>query len=222
MFVIQSIDYDFELAALNALKFREWKTHKTEYIMFERHFYFDKSDIPIGSIDFVEWFAAKCGHPTKPPIDITFLGNLLNRRVFHTNKDIEDPLFIKERNRHKGKICGVYKPGELPEGEYIASEVLKSITSEWRVFYYNGIQDIRRYDGLYTDTFDLQTIKDIITEYNKQPDPCSAFVLDVAVCDKGTTPLEIHPFVSCGLYGFDSLHILSMMRDAYHWFIAKN
>lgn len=48
----------------------------------------------------------------------------------------------------------------------------------------------------------------MITAYTNSP---RAYTLDIGINEFGTTVIEVHPFVSCGLYGFHDLKVLPQM-----------
>ena len=77
---------------------------------------------------------------------------------------------------------------------------------------------------------DSKTIKNMVDAYAKvEPHP-GAYTLDIAVIkdDSGennnkknnkTVPLEIHPFVACGLYGFYERELLDMLEEGFMWYL---
>ena len=67
-------------------------------------------------------------------------------------------------------------------------------------------------------------IKKMILAYMAEARP-EAYMLDVAVCrmDNGeeTVPLEVHPFVSCGLYSYVPDKLADMLEAGYKWYLQK-
>lgn len=109
---------------------------------------------------------------------------------------------------------------EMKMHEYVVSESVE-IESEYRVFVCRDkAVDCRRYSGdalLFPDSaIMLEIISEIwYNRRNKNLDlPCS-YTLDIGVSkERGTFIIEMHNFVSCGLYGFNSLDdILTMLSD---------
>ena len=79
---------------------------------------------------------------------------------------------------------------------------------------------MRSYAGDFRATPDFDKIDAMIAAYrNEAP---AAYTLDVAVTETGDTViLEVHPFVSCGLYGFDQGDkLIKMLIDGYRALLA--
>lgn len=114
-----------------------------------------------------------------------------------------DELFIKSASHAKRDFTDIYRLGDsLPETEdsLFVSEVLPAINSEWRVFVFRQrVIDVRNYSGSPWILPSQRIIRDM-TE--KMGDSLSAYTLDVAVLNGGATVVvEVHNFISCGLYG---------------------
>lgn len=108
-------------------------------------------------------------------------------------------LFIKSATYYKSFADITKCPEEVPEGTYIISDVV-DIKSEWRAFVFcDRLFDIRRYAGDFKVFPDIKLIEEMIKDYKTSP---AAYTLDVGINDNGTFIIEVHPFVSCGLYGF--------------------
>jgi hypothetical protein len=90
------------------------------------------------------------------------------------------------------------------------------IVSEYRVFVYRDkLVGINNYGGEFNKLPDLYLIEKMINEYKNEKDRPGAYTLDVAITKEGkTTLIEVHPFVSCGLYGFRRYDILPQMMIA--------
>ncbi len=96
------------------------------------------------------------------------------------------------------------------------------IVSEHRAFVFCGaLQDVRQYSGdlfsLPDKDFVLKTIRTFSTSLTSAAE--GAFTFDFAIDAGGRTHLlEVHPFVSCGLYGFSNYIVLpSMTIRGYRW-----
>jgi len=63
----------------------------------------------------------------------------------------------------------------------------------------------------------IKLIENMIKDYTDSP---MSYTLDVAVTENNETCLlEVHPFVSCGLYGFADYRLLpTMFTTGYNWF----
>lgn len=102
----------------------------------------------------------------------------------------------------------------------LSSEV--NIISEYRVFVNNdNIINIVHYDGEYIFP-DLNLINKMIIDYSKIEHPKS-YTMDIAVINNGTVLLEIHSFVSVGLYTYLWNNSLPYYyRDGLDWYIKYN
>ena len=201
--------------------------------------YTDYSDfIPVGSIEFVEECLRNYNgisqiKPVLIPDELSaFAGR--NYCLFENSSSLSDTLalwrqprvFIKSASRCKCDYAGFYNIKEIshiPEDLYFVSEPL-SIVSEWRAFVFVGeVQDVRCYDGDFWKTPDKETVERMIKSYR---DCSPAYTLDVAVVktEAGfrTVVMEVHNFISCGLYGFRSKRILPMLSGAYKYEIRQN
>lgn len=124
------------------------------------------------------------------------------------------------------------------EHDYVCSEIIPKILSEYRVLvhediivgvqYYSGLRIIsdgydsfsdyigRKTSGVlaFPDSDLLKEVLNtiIIQRLNGVNFPKS-YTLDVAVTPKGTMLLEVHNFVSCGTYGFYGNELPYMYRD---------
>jgi len=61
----------------------------------------------------------------------------------------------------------------------------------------------------------------MVNAYREEPHP-EAYTLDVGV-RRGvqgaiTEPIEVHPFVACGLYGFDGDALPDMLAKGAEWY----
>jgi len=141
------------------------------------------------------------------------------------------------------QLCGQYgkvlvKPGKTPkrfemtldkgkekfpeDGPLFVSELLPhEITSEWRVFCLNGrIMSIHPYGPLKVwscpDKELVQRMASLVR------DTCPASALDVAVlANNQTVVIEVHPFISCGLYGFEGPGVLKMASVAWRHHLRR-
>jgi hypothetical protein len=116
-------------------------------------------------------------------------------------------LFIKSDDEYKG-LTGVYGPeASMKPGRYLVSEAVK-IDSEWRCFVFKDeLVGMNNYAGDFTMFPDVKLIRRMIACIN-DPD---AYTLDVGINKEGTFVIEVHPFVSCGLYGFAEYKYMPQM-----------
>jgi len=216
------LTHDFEYELLNAIDFLEWFYDDVDHSVYREDDDLPEDFVPVGPIEFVKKFS-----PIKPPINIPEelrKDKYLKREITIINLsempiELEGMNFIKYLDGYKG-LTAVLGPdpiepiAEVTPGRYLISEYIK-IQTEYRVFVHkNKIVDIRKYSGDYNAHLDVNLIKDMIYEYDKH----FPYTLDVAVSDRGTCLIEIHPFVSCGLYGMNNYNkLIPMTVQGYQW-----
>lgn len=90
-----------------------------------------------------------------------------------------------------------------------------NIFSEYRVYVIDGkIENICNYNGDCSIFPDSSVINDIIWEIKKHSEMPKSYTIDVMITEKGTSIIEIHNFVSVGLYGcLWSQELLSAYQD---------
>lgn len=124
---------------------------------------------------------------------------------------------------HEGPI-GEYSIHFKEDGLYQLSEVV-TILSEYRVFvHHDEIIAIHWYDGDCKVFPDVITIRKMITQYKSDNDRPRAYTIDVAVIySRGTAILEVHPWVSVGLYGYMFNQLIPYCyRDGFQYYIDIN
>lgn len=188
--------------------------------------------IPVGTIEWVEKFLKKAIRPINIPKELNKESFLQRKVGIGCISDIirfmgtNDRVFVKSNTRCKSMIAQVLSNKELDtlddSTEYFFSEDISDIIdSEWRVFVQRGnILDCRMYLGdWYSDKPDKNIIENMVKSYKNCP---PAYTLDVAniKTEKGiqTVLIEVHNFISCGLYGFNNkTRLLSMLSSSYKW-----
>jgi hypothetical protein len=79
--------------------------------------------------------------------------------------------------------------------------------------YKDKLVGLNNYSGDFTIFPDVELIEEMIKKNHSTP---VAYTLDVGINDKGTFIIEVHAFMSCGLYGFADLkNIPFMYRDVF-------
>ena len=113
-----------------------------------------------------------------------------------------------------------------PETYYTVSERVDFL-SEWRIFVYNGeVQNSMYYLGDNPTTYPDETVINHMVDSIENDSLLSklgAYTIDIGVMRNNdnqliTTPIEVHPFVACGLYGFCDREILNMIEQGYNWY----
>lgn len=183
--------------------------------------------IPVGSIEFTQQFIRENNLPELVAMNIPdevndrkYLGrriwnNMTIEDVINLNKNYPFDLLIKPgKNPKRFETTPIRYINELPKDEPLfVSEILKSkIVSEWRVFSYkHRILSIRPY---LIDDWKMPDKNTVIEVVNKIHHTSTA--IDFAVLDNGMTVIiEAHPFISCGLYGFEGQNIIRMAVEAW-------
>lgn len=193
--------------------------------------------IPVGDIDFVQkalkiFYNIDKINPIEIPKclrDQEFLKR--EYKIVGKNELPNDGVyFVKQADKPKGfSYFGNIKNlkdyiNEIPDGLYQISSA-KNIISEWRVYVHrNKILSVANYDGnsnLYPNSEIIQRMVNIYRFDKNQPD---SYTMDVAITEENETILiEIHPFISVGLYStlFDNKLPLCYF-DGIRWCVEKN
>lgn len=194
--------------------------------------------VPVGSLDFCTKIAESqgCPHLTALNIPIPLRDEeFTGRNVF----DVASSDELMQLLRISGKL--LVKPGDTVKrfeamsvssrnvaaltkdnpGPYFVSEILKEdILAEWRFFFFRGrIISAHPYVMEAYVAPDLAFAETILATWKSAP---PAGTLDVAILENGRNVLiEAHPFIACGLYGFDPGEVLlRMLIAAWNWQIA--
>lgn len=119
----------------------------------------------------------------------------------------------------------------LKEGLYVFSEV-KDILSEYRVIVNrNEIMGIQFYDGdptIMPTVEEINKIKEMVLRLSINSHNPVAYTLDVAIikCNnnigRDLMLIEVHPFVSCGLYGCTGSFLPDAYRNGLDWYLNQN
>ena len=205
---------EIELASLEQV--RERKSH---------HFDEGINEIPLGSIEFVEAFLSRTydmNEPLNPILIPTELQSerYLGRRIsiVRSAESANDvarkwnckKVFLKSASKLKCDFAGVYdlEQDRLPEDSAIFLSEPLDIRSEWRAFIWrHRIVGIKNYAGDQWLLPDRDIAEEMVERYTAAPE---SYTLDMAVCwdkrigQRRTTVVEVHNFISCGLYGFES------------------
>jgi hypothetical protein len=201
-----------------------------------------KKIIPVGNLEFIQkWVDLKygAGIVKLTPIEVPeILRKFTNRTYrFFTGEELKkldskelNALFIKDADKLKNWNNLLYDGMDIKtylndKTKYVASQKI-NIISEYRVFVYvNVVMACQHYLGDVLEFPDIDTLHEMLDTYNEleKTDRPLAYTLDVAIMQdedgvKHTVPLEVHPFVSCGLYGFYTDDILNMLELGYDWY----
>ena len=193
-----------------------------------------KDYIPFGSIDFIETWLKHYHNRIMQPIEVPEClrtEEFLKRNYSILTKD-KIPhygrYFIKGVSRLKsGSFLGdaekwhiAYKE-DYDDNTIFAVSSEMNILSEWRVYVIgNNIENISNYDGDTTLFPDTQIITKMINTFKASGHAPESFSIDIAVTDKGTAILEIHPFAALGLYHtLWGVSLIDAYIDSMKWYI---
>lgn len=208
---IRELDYSYEFLELDDIESFKKDTNK-KYI-------------PLGSMEFVNLFISlhedikEIRKPIYIPTEL--MKDKYLKRTILKEKGIdflfEKDMFIKSIERYKD-FTDLGKEFHFEsEKEVIISEPI-SIISEYRCFVFQGrIISLNHYDGDFFEVPNESVIKEMISDYKDSP---SAYTLDVGVIETGETVLiEVHPMVSCGLYGaYLGNYYIPMLIQGYNYY----
>lgn len=195
--------------------------------------------IPVGDIPFVEaWLRSRYGK-TMVPIEVPevlrtreYLGRtyeFMDRNKLPSYE--KGHYFVKNISKLKEFNSSAYEgripaPSTLPAGTYLLSEWV-DIRSEFRVFvYFDKILAVQNYLGAPLVFPDAAKVLKMVEQYKEDKGRPEAYTMDIAVlCRKDqsaeTVILEIHPFVSCGLYGFTHPLIPDMLEAGIEYYALR-
>lgn len=178
-----------------------------------------ESLIPVGNLLFVKEFLKSRMVPLEVPEQ---LRKYLEREYFICKgRDIpkeclNEKYFFKDADTLK-KWNNSLNPYDLdirPETNYVVSERVV-FDSEFRVFVHEGeVLAAQHYLGDPLVFPDAKKIRDIVHHF----DGPKAYTLDIGMHDRKTDLIEVHPFASCGLYGFCDKEIIPMLKDGFEWY----
>lgn len=170
--------------------------------------------IPIGSLNFVsKWMELKTGRKgNQIPIEIpSFLQieHFLKRNykiISYNEIPNKGKYFLKDVSvlknyTYAGEMSFVDQKFLCKDHLFLLSEYV-NILSEYRIYVIDGkIENICNYNGncnIFPDSF---VINDVVSEMRKHSEMPKSYTIDIMVTDRGTSVVEIHNFVSVGLYG---------------------
>lgn len=196
-----------------------------------------KDYYPFGTIPFIEYWLKHYHNKKMRPIEVPSILRTEEflKRDYKVLKKSELPklgnYFVKNVDKLKaGSFTGNIMSWHISYGEeynddslFVLSSII-DIQSEWRVYVIGGeIKNISNYDGNPTIFPDINIINKMISIFIATGQAPKSFSLDIAVTDKGTAILEIHPFTSIGLYNtlWDE-SLIQAYKDGIDWYINTN
>lgn len=176
--------------------------------------YYLKSVIPLNVPDFLNCFSG-----IERDLRIVSKEDVINLKN----------VYIKSIERYKGDSnlnhLGFWDKNNFEEDFYLVSNLI-DIDCEYRVFVLNdNILDIKMYVGNWDcyNLLDLSIVSDVVktikNNRNLEDFPL-CYTLDFYINNNKTYLMEVHPFVSCGLYGFNDLSkIFNMFIFGYKYYL---
>ena len=227
--VAKHIRHDFAFHLIEAIEYQNWYQNEIAYdFKLAETSDGEPDDIPVGSLEFVMRFieqhhgiAGDHLHPINVPVALQapkWAGRSIQTGK-PSNVEMTYPLFVKSADRYKDIAGIIHDKMMLPDGVYQFSEIVE-FTSEWRAFVFRGeLRGIHYYSVDFTEFPDIVHVKQMIDAYHDAP---AAYTLDIGKTEKGWFVVEVHPFVSCGLYGFRDNRVLAqMMISGFRWMVEK-
>ena len=237
LFVLQKNhrNYDFVYELINAIDYNNWfygeQKYQYKYVSKDNLSKY-KNAVPVGDLGYVKAYLNSHGKKMRKPEfipkeleseyflrrDIEKYRNIREEELVKIIGDKEKPLFIKDISGYKKPNGIIYKKtslGLLQIGfptDILVSEY-KDILLEQRGFVYDGeLLDIRHYWGDFKVKPSYYFIESIVKKIKDRLNYSKAYTVDVGVTeDNGSMVVELHPFVSCGLYGFRDYKVLPEM-----------
>ena len=186
--------------------------------------------IPISSVEHTRKWLNTNFHTSLKPIELPEVlmkyspgyQKLTGEELLKLGYD-NDKYFIKRIDKMKSwtSLMNPYesaRPHISKNGLYAISPI-HFVLAEYRIFVYCGdILGCQHYSGSPIAFPNEEIISKMVYEYITAP---KAYTLDVMVTPEATIPLEVHPFVACGLYGFQDMKLLDMWEKGLDWYIKK-
>ena len=189
--------------------------------------------IPVGSIDFVTAWLKKCRnidkiHPMEIPECLRTAKFL--KRYYQIMPYGEIPrsgkYFVKDATDLKefvflGNVENMWahESSKLdPSHIFLVSECV-DIFAEYRVYFIDGeIENVCNYDGHPDVPMDFSIVREADAQYKKRSDYPGSYVMDMMVTRNGTSIIEMHPFVSVGLYStLWGVNLLGAYKDGIEY-----
>lgn len=191
--------------------------------------------VPVGSVEFVNKALSFYNISPMRPINIPPILNeekYLCRKIITVKNKEEikelfkkwniNRLFIKSNSQVKLHDPDVIdnKTDFFFDSDYFVSEEI-DIVSEWRCFVYRGeLKGIKHYAG---DEWCMPNKSFVDECISKIDNTLPAYTLDIGITnDNKNVVVEVHNFVSCGLYGFEDFSLIPMLINGYKRELLQN
>lgn len=228
---------DFCYEALRAAEYQNWLSPGSVVVHLVEDISPVARGVPIGSVEFVAAFAMASGGLASPPrplnVPHALVGREFSRRpiwkgvaVDTIPRDLPAVVFAKSASRYKG-FSGMVSRDQLEQAlaEHgtldLSAEV--EFEDEWRAFVHAGrLVGLHCYSGLFSRVPSRDFLGRAMESLGASMHSLRSYTLDVGFIGESEAVVEVHPFVSCGLYGFrDYRVLLSMFEQGYKWFLSS-
>lgn len=225
---------DFCCEALRAVEYQNWLQPGSVEALLVEEAPPGACGIPIGSVEFVEGFARAMGCLKSPPRPLNVPGALATPEFSGRSiwkgvtpdlfpSTLPPVVFAKSASRYKG-FAGMVPRKDL--GQVLAQHGPLDLSAEvefedeWRAFVHAGrLVGLHCYTGLFSRVPSRDFIGRAMAALGVSIPSLRSYTLDMGFIGESEAVVEVHPFVSCGLYGFRDYRILlSMFEQGYHWY----
>lgn len=194
---------------------------------------YTKQIIPIGDLEFMRKALNYLGASDKAltPIEVPdclleFVGRLYSKytgkELLCMPKEFREKHFIKDVDHLKKFNNLLYLGNDIanmlePDTNYSVSSIVK-FDSEFRVFVHRGeVRAVQNYLGDVLTFPKRDIIMDCVKRLNECMPELKSYTLDIGVRSGLTCVIEVHNFISCGLYGFYAEVLLGMLADGIEY-----
>lgn len=199
-----------------------------------------QESVPVGSLEFVQEFLVRKTqnknfqmNPIEVPESIqSFICRpyQIKRGSAFTEEEKSGQYFVKDASALKSwnnalNIGRKITEEILDDHLYVVSTAVR-FESEWRVFVFqDNIMGLECYQGEPSVLPNQTVLTSLPRAYRREEHPV-AYTIDVGIRKYKdvfiTEPLEVHPFVSVGLYGFYDRALPDMWAEGYRWYVDTN
>lgn len=202
---------DTGFAMIEADRYRQWLQNEPSCISFQSDTAALGTDsIPVGTIEWTEQVSGIHLTPInvppelrKPPFVSRTCLDVQADSLEEVFSEYGSPLFVKSGAAYKKWPADLFKEAEdVPaDFSYFVSTPVDFI-AEWRAFIFRGsVVDVRQYSG---DWRQSKNIPIAWLDGLARTTMLQAHTIDFGLTEHGPELIEIHPFISCGLYGFEN------------------
>lgn len=220
-------------AVMEAVRFEQWFRGFDRPVLYRMQS--DTSpiqggEIPVGSVDWVQEVSGTKISPLNLPESCIKEPFVKRGTCFRTDRAgleqelTKHTLFIKSDTGAKVWPALITQNiREVPEDERYFCSTAANFLEEWRAFVFGGvILDVKQYAGSWGCPLTEKEVQYIRDTISLAALPLPAYTVDIGRSEYGMEWIEVHPFISCGLYGFDDpSNILRMTNAAWKYHLKQ-